>query len=281
LPAYQDANKAALEKNLFSTTPIDPETETALLTAYLTAMQKELPATDPVLKQALAARTPEAAAKEMVSASAIVTGDQRKALGDGGPSAAAASSDPFIALARVIDPLERSMTKEVNALNDREAAANERIARAFLAVYGGSMSPDATFSLRISDGEVKRYPMNGTVAAPFTTFYGLYDREASFGGVPPFDLPPRWKAAKDSIDLSLQFNAVSTADIIGGNSGSPVINRDAEVVGLIFDGNIEMLPNRFLFTERVARSVWVDSRAIVESLRKVYGAKGLADELQQ
>jgi len=281
LPAYQDANKTTLEKALYSTTPIDPETETALLTAYLTAMQKELPATDPVLKQALAGRSPEAAAKEMVSASAIVTGDQRKALGDGGASAAAASSDPFIALARVIDPLERSMTKEVTALNDREAADNERIARAFLAVYGGSMSPDATFSLRISDGEVKRYPMNGTLAPPFTTFYGLYDREASFRGEPPFDLPPRWKAAKDSIDLSLEFNGVSTADIIGGNSGSPVINRDAQVVGLIFDGNMEMLPNRFLFTERVARSVWVDSRAIVESLRKVYGAKGLADELQQ
>ena len=173
-------------------------------------MQKELPATDPVLKQALAGRSPEAAAKEMVSASAIVTGDQRKALGDGVRRRPRRPADPFIALARVIDPLERAMTKEVSALNDREAADNERIARAFLAVYGGSMSPDATFSLRISDGEVKRYPMNGTLAAPFTTFYGLYDREASFGGVPPFDLPPRWKAAKDSIDLALQFNGVST-----------------------------------------------------------------------
>ena len=117
------------------------------------------------------------------------------------------------------------MTKEVTSLNDREAADNEKIARAFLAVYGGSMSPDATFSLRISDGEVKRYPMNGTLAPPFTTFYGLYDREASFSGQPPFDLPPRWKAAKDSIDPSLQLNGVSTADIIGGNSGSPVVNR--------------------------------------------------------
>jgi hypothetical protein len=280
LPAYQDANKAAIEKNLFSTTPIDPETETALVAAWLTAMQKELPATDPVLRQALQGRSPEEAAKAMVSASAIVTGDQRKALSDGGPTAVAAAKDPFIALARVIDPLERAMIKEVTDLNDREAAANERVARAFLAVYGSSMAPDATFSLRISDGEVKRYPMNGSIAPPYTTFYGLYDREASFGGVAPFDLPPRWKAARDSVNLSLPFNGVSTGDIIGGNSGSPVVSREAEVVGLIFDGNIEMLPNRFLFTERVARCVWVDSRAILEALRKVYGAKALADELQ-
>jgi hypothetical protein len=130
------------------------------------------------------------------------------------------------------------------------------------------MSPDATFSLRISDGEVKRYPMNGTLAPPLPPSTDCRDREASFGGVPPY-LPPRWKAAKDSIDLSLQFNGVSTADIIGGNSGSPVINRDAEVVGLIFDGNIEMLPNRFLFTERIARSVWVlprDRRVAAEGV---------------
>jgi peptidase S46-like protein len=280
LPAYQDANKATLEKALFSTTPIDLETETALLTAYFTAMQKELPATDPVLRQALKGRSPADAAKAMVSGSTILTGDQRKALVDGGPSAAAASTDPFIALARVIDPLDRAIFKEVTDLNDREAAANEQVARALLAVYGSSVAPDATFSLRITDGEVKRYPLNGTLAPAYTTFYGLYDRAASFGGVPPFDLPPRWQTAKDSIDLALPFNGVSTADIIGGNSGSPVISREAEVVGLIFDGNIEMLPNRFLFTERVARSVWVDSRAIIEALRKVYGAKALADELQ-
>jgi hypothetical protein len=280
LPAYQDANKANLERVLFEGNPVDPGQEKALLTAYLTAMQRELPAGDPVLRQALQGRTPEAAAAAMVDASKITRGEDRKALATGGAAGLAASDDPFIRLARVIDPLERAMTKEVTDLNDREAQANEQVARALLAVYGKSVAPDATFSLRISDGEVRRYPMNGTIAAPYTTFNGLYERASAFGEQPPFDLPARWKERRDSLIPDTPFNGVSTNDIIGGNSGSPVINRDAEVVGLIFDGNIEMLPNRFLFTERVARSVWVDSRAIIHALRRVYDAHALADELE-
>jgi hypothetical protein len=280
LPMFQDANRAAVERVLFGSQPVDPEIETALLGAWLEAMQRELPAGDPVLRQALQGRTPEAAARAMVEASTITTGEARKALAEGGAAAISASADPFIQLARVIDPLERALTKEVNDLNDREAQANEQIARALLAVYGTGIAPDATFSLRISDGEVKRYPMNGTIAAPFTTFNGLYERAAAFREQPPFDLPPRWKERRDSLLPDTPFNAVSTNDIIGGNSGSPVINRDAEIVGLIFDGNIEMLPNRFLFTERVARAVWVDSRAIVHALRRMYGATALADELE-
>ncbi|HEY7683494.1 MAG TPA: S46 family peptidase [Gemmatimonadales bacterium] len=280
LPAYQDANKANLERVLFGETPLDPEQETALLTAYLTAMQRELPATDPVLRQALQGRTPEAAARALVQAATLTTGESRRALATGPAAARAASDDPFIRLARVIDPLERALTREVMDLNDREAQANEQVARALLAVFGSAVAPDATFSLRISDGEVRRYPMNGTVAAPYTTFNGLYDRASAFGEQPPFDLPARWKERRDSLLPDTPFNGVSTNDIIGGNSGSPIINRDAEVVGLIFDGNIESLPNRFLFTERVARSVWVDSRAIVHALRRVYDAQRLADELE-
>ena len=280
LPPYQDANKAGLERNLFGGAPMDAVQETALLTAYLTALQAELPATDPVARQALQGRTPEAAAQAMVAATTLGTGDARKALATGGAAGLAASDDPFIRLARVIDPLERALTKEVTDLNDREAQANEQVARALLAVFGNAVAPDATFSLRISDGEVRRYPMNGSVAAPYTTFNGLYERASAFGGQPPFDLPPRWVERRDSLAPDTPFNGVGTNDIIGGNSGSPVVNREAEVVGLIFDGNIEMLPNRFLFTERVARSVWVDSRAITHALRRIYDAQPLADELE-
>ncbi|MEO8140148.1 MAG: S46 family peptidase [Gemmatimonadota bacterium] len=280
LAPYQDANKANLERLLFTDQPIDPVQERALLTAYFTAMQSELPAADPVLRQALRGRTPAAAASAMVDAATITSVDTRKALAHDGAAAASASSDPFIQLARVIDPLDRALTREGTDLGDREAQANEQVARALLAVFGNQVAPDATFSLRISDGEVRRYPMNGSIAAPYTTFNGLYERAAAFGGQPPFDLPPRWKERRDSLLPDTPFNVASTNDIIGGNSGSPVINRDAEVVGLIFDGNIEMLPNRFLFTERVARSVWVDSRAIVLALRRVYDAHALADELE-
>jgi hypothetical protein len=280
LPAYQEANRAGLEKNVFGDAPIDLTQERALLGAYLTAMQRELPATDPVLKAALAGRTPDSAAAALVAGATLTTGADRKALA-GDPAALAASKDPFLSLARVIDPLDRSMVKEVRDLNDREDQANELVARALLAVFGNSVAPDATFSLRISDGEVRRYPMNGTLAAPYTTFNGLYERASAFGGQPPFDLPARWTERRDSLVPDTPLDGASTNDIIGGNSGSPVINRDAQVVGLIFDGNIEALPNRFLFTERAARSVWVDSRAIVHALRRVYDAQSLADELQQ
>jgi len=280
LEPYREANRAGLERNLFGGAPIDPVQEQALLTAYFTAMARDLPATDPVRRQALQGRTPEAAAAAMVDAATLTTGEARKALASGSSADRVASRDPFIQLARVLDPLERAITREIADLTDREAQANEQVARALLAVYGNNVAPDATFSLRISDGEVRRYPMNGTVAAPYTTFNGLYERASVFGEQPPFDLPPRWKERRDSLAPDTPFNGVSTNDIIGGNSGSPVINREAEVVGLIFDGNIEMLPNRFLFTERVARSVWVDSRAMIHALRRVYDAYPLADELE-
>ena len=279
MPLYQDSRKAMRDRAIGSTTPIDTLQERLLLAQWFEAMQAALPATDPVLKAALAGRTPANAAAEMVRGSQISTAAQREALMAGGAAAIAASKDPFIRLAATIDPLDRAVQAQWTDLADREAEQDELVARALLAVYGNSVAPDATFSLRISDGEILRYPYNGTIAQPFTTFYGMYDRSAGFNGVPPFNLTSRWVTNRAALDLATPFNVAGTPDIIGGNSGSPVINKNAEVVGLIFDGNIEMLPNRFLYTERVARSVWVDSRAIIEALRKVYGAGALADEM--
>jgi hypothetical protein len=278
LAPFREANIRQTELTIVAPSGVDTTAEREFLTGWLSAMQKDLGAADPLVKAALKGRTPAEAASALASQSVLATADGRRGLFES-PARLAASDDPLIQLARLIDPVDRSLTKQASALASRETAASEKIAQALLAVYGNSVAPDATFSLRISDGQVLRYPLNGTMAQPFTTFHGLWDRHLGFDGKPPWDLPKRWTERKDRIALATPYNAASTNDIIGGNSGSPVINREQEVVGLIFDGNMEMLPNRFLYSERVARAVYLDSRAIIEALRSVYDAAALADEL--
>jgi hypothetical protein len=278
MPIFRDQNKARLERVLYGA-PVDTVVDRRLLAAFLATMEQTLPASDPLRRQALGTGTPDQAATAMVSASVLTSPEGIRKLVEGGATAIAASNDPFIVLARLIDPVERQVSTEATALIDRENQENTRIARALLAVFGNSVAPDATFSLRITDGEVLRFPYNGTLAQPFTTFYGLYDRWTGFNGQAPWNLPQRWIDARDKVNLGTQLNAVSTNDIIGGNSGSPVISRDGEVVGLIFDGNMESLPGRWLYMEEANRAVWVDARGILEALRSVYGATAIVNEL--
>ncbi len=268
------------KRRIGSDAPIDVANEERLLARRLARALDVLGADHPFVQAALAGRAPGEAAHLLCGGSELASVEARKALLDGGPAAVQASNDPAIALARRVDTWARDLEARADELRAVESANEERIAKALFEVYGTALPPDATFTLRLADGVVQGYPLNGTVAPYKTTFYGLYDRAASFDHKEPWHLTQRWKERKGALDLSTPLNFVCTADIIGGNSGSPVINRNGEVVGLVFDGNIEMLPNRFLYSDAVARTVAVHSEAIVEALRKVYDAGVLADELE-
>ena len=280
LPQFRGNSLNTLRNQLMGNIPIDPAMEQANLTAWLTAAQQELDPKDPVLVALLAGRRPEQAAADIIKATQLGDASFRKTLIEGGAASVASSTDPLIQLARKIDPISLPVAQRVARLNASISSNAERVGQAIFAAYGKSLPPDATFSLRISDGVVKGYPMNGTIAPFKTSYYGLFARSAEFDDKEPFHLPERWKNARNAIDMSTPLNFVSTNDIIGGNSGSPVINRNSEVVGLIFDSNIQQLPNRFIYSDEVARSVSVHSRAITEAIRKVFGAPRLADELE-
>lgn len=280
LPQYRGPGLDNIKKSISGPVPVDTAFERRAIAAQLRAAQAGLPANDPFLQVALAGKTPDARAAELVRGTRVVDQAFRQALVQGGAAAVAASTDPLIAFVRAVDPLSRTQLTRANALNAIIASNSEKIGQALFAAYGTALPPDATFTLRISDGVVKSFPSNGTIAPYKTTFYGLYERSAAFDDKFPFKLPSRWVERKNNLDLSTPYNFVSTNDIIGGNSGSPVINRNGEVVGLVFDSNIEGVSNRFIFSTDVGRTVSVHSRGITEALRKMYDGSRIADELQ-
>jgi hypothetical protein len=254
--------------------------EIAQITGALELDLQELGPADPFIKTILGGKTPHEAAMALVNGTHLDDAAVRKQLIEGGQSAVDASTDPEIVLARQLDPMRREFVKwmedNVQSVDQR---AGEALGKARFAVYGRSTYPDATFTLRLSYGQVKGYPMNGSKAPSKTTFYGLYDRANSFDFQGPFWLSSRYLEGRTKLDLSTPLNFVTTNDIIGGNSGSPVINRNGEIVGLVFDGNIESLVGDYVYDIETNRTVSVHTAAMTEALRKLYGAQKLLDEM--
>jgi hypothetical protein len=280
LREFRESALASLENRLFSPAPIYDDVEVATLTDQLEQAEEALGKDHPFIKAVLQGKTPGALALEVVGGTKLKDPAVRKALVKGGTPSVGQSTDPMIVLARRIDPFTREVRKwyeeEIEASLDR---LGEKLAEARWKVQGKTKPPDATFTLRLSYGTVKPYPAEGTTVAPLTTLFGLYDRSASWENKAPWSLSKRWVDKKGALDLATPLNFVSTADIIGGNSGSPTINRQGEFVGIIFDGNIESLALDYFYTDDKARAVSVDSRGIIEALRKVYDAGIVADEL--
>jgi hypothetical protein len=282
LKEYRDSALESLKLSLFSEAPIYPEFETARLSHSLQFWRDEVGANDPIVQRVLRGRSADEVAASLVHGCKLADPAVRKAIAEGGSAAVAQSDDPMIKLALAVDADARNLRKKYE--DGVEGVLNDQyrlIARALFETQGDSVYPDATFTLRLAFGTVKGYEANGKTYPPFTTIGGAFDHAKAHGNTDPYELPPSWFKARDAgrLRLDTPLNFVSTADIIGGNSGSPVVNRDNEVVGLIFDGNIESLVLDFAYDDRVARAISVDSRAIVEALRNVYDAGALSDEL--
>jgi hypothetical protein len=292
LREFRDSALPSLEHRLFADDPVYDDFEIVKLAESLTWLANKFGGEDEIVRQVLGGKSPPERAAELILGTKLMKVEKKdgkterakdveliKKLYEGGKDAVAAAKDPLIELARLIDARARAVRKIVETQSEIKEQAYSQIAKAKFAVEGTSTYPDATFTLRLSLGVVKGYEENGRHVPFQTTFAGLYERAKEHNNQPPFDLPQRWIERKDRLDLGTPLNFVSTNDIIGGNSGSPVINRNAEFVGIIFDGNIQSLVLDFIYTDEVARAVSVHSRGIIEALRKVYDAGALADEL--
>jgi hypothetical protein len=279
-PAYRGERFIQIQQALSQPSPIPEVQATAALALQLQLARDWLPPEHMLVTALLrAGETPEQAAQRLVRASRVGDAEYRQAVMAAGAAAADTVTDPLFRAARMMDSINNAVLPQWRTVVAEESVQRQRLARALFAVHGTRYPPDATFTLRIADGVVAGYPYNGTVAPYRTTFYGLYARSAEFDDRDPWTLPAAFAARHDHIDMTAAVNFVSTNDITGGNSGSPVIDRQARIVGIAFDGNIEQLPNEFVYRTELGRTVSVHSAGILEALRSVYQAQALVNEL--
>jgi hypothetical protein len=279
LKEFGDARKESFEQALFSEKPVYEDLEIVMMADALTLLAEEVGFSDPLVQKILAGQSPRERAAALINGTKVRDGATRKKLYEGGAGAVQAAADPMIELARLVDGEARALRKQWEAAEETLRQAHAVIEKARFAIEGPTRAPDATFTLRLSYGPIKGWEESGKTIPAYTTIAGLYERSAEHEGREPFDLPPRWVEKKSALNLAAPFNFVHTPDIIGGNSGSPVVNTKGEFVGIIFDGNLHSLVGDFAYEDRQARAISVDSRAIMEALRNVYGADALANEL--
>jgi hypothetical protein len=276
LPGYADSQLPLLQKQILDPAPVYRELEQLTLEFWLSKSREYLTADDPGTKLLLGKDSPEALSARLAGSK---LGDPavRKALWDGGLQAVMASDDPLIQYVLRIDPeARRILASYDNQVAGPSTQAAEKIARARFAVYGDSLYPDATFTLRLSYGKIAGWTYRGTSVGPFTTFSGLYERAT---GQDPFKLDPRWVAAQGKLNPATVFDISATIDIIGGNSGSPLIDAKGQVIGAVFDGNIHSMGGDYGYDGSINRGIAVSTASITEALVKVYGANALAAEL--
>jgi Peptidase S46 len=280
LREYSDARLDSLKLHLFSPAPIPAELEQAKLAQSLSFLAENLGGSHPLVEKVLAGQSPAARASQVVQGTSLFKVEERRRLADGGREAVESSNDPLIQLARLVDPESRAQRKRYeDEVEEVERQGYAALARFRFEAFGRNLPPDATFTLRLAFGVVKGYRVDGTELPFHTTFGGAFARAEEMGHRDPFVLPRRWREGKDKLDLGTPFNFVSTADTIGGNSGSPVLNRAGELVGINFDRNRHGLVRNFVYTDVQARHIAVHSRAVLEALRKLYGAEALVQEL--
>jgi hypothetical protein len=280
LREYRQSNLKSLEQQLFSEAPLYNDLETLLLADSLGMYLEHKGFADELAQKVMGGKSPDARAGELIRGSKLADVAVRRKLAEGGIQAIEASDDPMIRLARLVDePARKVRTTYEQQVEEPQRTAYGKLANIRFELLGTETYPDATFTLRLAYGIVEGYRENGQPVPAWTTMAGAYERAEEHGGQDPFALPKSWLDHKDRLNLSTPMNFVLTADIIGGNSGSPVVSRAGELVGIIFDGNLQSLVWDYAFTEDEGRAVAVHGSAILEALRNIYGAGALADEL--